>query len=270
MYRRFRLQVALVLSTLLWSHSAVPSSAADAKDEEAKEIARLVQESQRSGRERGDGVGFMAIWSHDAKLIAARSEKPGQFDSEITYSQLEALSRLKCGVGLPVPKDVKYEFTNVNVDISGDKAVLRYRSLLKQNGGTASTDEIYRLRKIDGKWKAYENRFWPAELRSADMTTEYNAATWEKLDAEVEKQKQNKNVLQQTIALLDAWRFPEAHMAAKKLTQEKKEDAVAWVVRGHAALTIADAKDALESFKRALQIDPKADVPPFIRDRKKD
>ena len=57
---------------------------------------------------------------------------------------------------------------------------------------------------------------------------------------------------------------------ARKLTEVSNKDALAWTVRGHSALEVGDAKDALDSFNRALEIDEKAEVPPYIRARKKE
>ena len=153
----------------------------------------------------------MAIWAPDAKLIAGRSATPDKYDSERTRPQIEAVGRLKYASGLPAPKDVKFDFDNVHVDVAGNMAVLRYRSILKQDGAAGISDEIYKLRKVEGKWQVYENRFWPVEIRSADRIIKYSAATWERLDAAVDKQKQDKDMLGETIALLQAWRPQEAH-----------------------------------------------------------
>jgi len=64
---------------------------------------------------------------------------------------------------------------------------------------------------------------------------------------------------------MNAWRFQEAHAAAKQWTAEAKNDAGAWLMRGYAAVESGDAKDAVAAFGRALAIDPTAQVPDYVR-----
>jgi len=261
-------RVCFALSLLCSTVLGARSWAGDKEDEEGTAIIKMVQESQRAGRERGDVAGYMAIWTADAKIILARSEKPGKFDTVMTRPQFEALARLLYRG--PRPKGVEMEFANERVHVSGDKAVMRYRTILKQGGGVATADEIFRLRKTNGKWAVFENRYWPVERRWAGETTEYSAATWKRLDADVERHRQNGDLFRQTFALLDACRPGEAHAVAKKLTQQWQDNALAWLLRGHAAISVADVEDALTSFHRALEIDEEADVPAYIRGQKQE
>jgi len=90
------------------------------------------------------------------------------------------------------PKDVHLDFGEARIDIAGEKATLRYRSTLKTPEFIGAADEIFRLRKTGKGWKVYENRYWPVEVRVGDQITRFDAATWEKLDAEVERSRAKK------------------------------------------------------------------------------
>ena len=259
-------RISLTLSVLRSTSLGAPSWAGDSEAAEATAITKLVQESQRAGIQRHDYAGAMAIWAADAKAIGGRTEKPGEYDTVITRSQSEALARLTYP-GTPA-EGLTFEFTNERVQISGNRAVLRYHSTRRTLDVVRISDEIFRLRKTDDKWEVYQNRFWPVETRFGEKTTKYNAATWKELDAEVDRQRQEKDLLGEAFSLMHAWRFKEAHATAKKLTEQSKDDAFTWILRGHAAISAADAADALTSFSRALQIDEKADVPDYIRARR--
>jgi len=259
-------RICFALSFLCSTGFGTPSRAGDTEDAEAAAIVKMVQKSQRSGVVRRDLAGYMAIWTADGKIVLARSEKPGKYQTVMTRPQFEALGRLRYRGPRP---ERELEFTNERVDISGDRAVLRYRSLLKEGGRVVIADEIFRLRKSNGKWAVYENRCWPVETRVAGETTHYTAATWKKRDAAVERHRQNNDLFRLTIALMNAWRFGEAHSVAKQLTQQSPDEALAWVLRGHAAISVADVEDAVTSFNRALQIDENVEVPAYIRAQEK-
>lgn len=250
---------ALVMWCLL---SAMVAAEAD---EEAAAVARLVQESQRAGFERHDFDKYLTLWADDAKVIVGRSEKPGAHDTTISRAQIEATRRVLFRA--EPPKEVKLTFANVRPEIDGDQATVRYRSTLRTKETEETVDEIFRLRKKDGRWKAFENRAWPVEARYGDKTTKYNAETWQALDAEVKRQE--KDLAKRVPALLDAWRFAEAHATAKKWTEQAKDELDAWFYRGITAMAAGEAADGLASFDKVLAIDPKYPVPDYARVAKK-
>ena len=231
--------------------------------DEAAGIAEMVQESQRGGYERHDFEAYMAIWAEDAKIISARSSEPDKYDIEMTRSQIEDLARLKFRA--PAPTDVKFQFDAVRVDLSGDEAILEYQVTVTTESTVDIGNEIYRLRKTSDGWKAYENRYWPLELRVDDQVIKYDATTRAERDDEVERTLKNNDRLALAFALMDARRYKECHTTAKQLTSESADDPEAWTLRGHAALSVGDAKDAETSFRRALDLDENAHVPDFIR-----
>jgi len=259
-------RIFIVLSSLFSTTLGARAWAGDSEAEEAAAIIKLVQEAQRAAALRHDQAKAEAIWAADAKLIGARTEKPDECDTVMTRSQSEALARL-ISPGAP-PEGLTFEFTNERVQISGNRAVLRYRGTRESKDVLRVSDEIFRLRKIDGRWEVYENRFWPVETRFGEKTTKYNAKTWKALDAEVDRKRQQKDLFGEAFSLMHAWRFKEGHATAKKVTEQSGDDALNWILRGHAAVAAADAADALTSFSRALQIDEKADVPDYIRARR--
>jgi hypothetical protein len=233
--------------------------------DEAAAVARLVQETQRAGFERHEFDKYMTLWADDAKIIVARSEKPGRHDMTLSRAQIEATRRVMFRAD--PPKDSKMTFANVRPEVDGDSATVRYRSTIGSKEYVETVDEVFRLRKKDGRWQAFENRAWPIETRNGDETTKYNAETWQRLDAEAAKHEKDPSKL--LPALMDAWRFPDAHAAAKKWTGQEKDKSEAWLWRGLSGMAAGDATDALNSFDKVLALDPKAVVPDYLHAAKK-
>jgi hypothetical protein len=251
------LQILTTVCALNLGSAALAASPDDLEKQHAA-IAKLVQESQRAGIERHDFDAYMAIWLDDAKLITARTKVDSLHDRVMTRGQIEECARIKYRAPA---KGMRLTFSQVDVAICANHALLRYVSTLETKGSLAVAEEIFRLRKTDTGWKVTLNRYWPVEIRIGDKVVRYDAAKWARLDAEVERSRKDQDLSAQLTALMAAWRFKEAHAVAKKLTAAKKDDLEVWLMRGHAALEALDMKDALASFNRALEIDPKADVP---------
>jgi hypothetical protein len=238
---------------------------AAADQDEAAAVARLVQETQRAGFERHDFDKYMTLWADDAKIIVARGEKPGRHDLTLSRAQIEATRRVLFRAD--PPKDVKMTFANVRPEVDGDSATVRYRTTIGIKDYVETVAEVFRLRKKDGHWQAVENRAWPIETRNGDETTRYNAETWQRLDGEVAKHENEPPKL--LPALMDAWRFIDAHAAAKKWTGQDKDKPEAWLWRGLGGMAAGDATDAMTSFDKALALDPKSVVPDYVRAAKK-
>ncbi len=64
-------------------------------------------------------------------------------------------------------------------------------------------------------------------------------------------------------SLLDAFRLQEAHEVARRLTESPAATAADWALRGSTSQRASDADDAIASFKRALELDGNAPVPPL-------
>jgi hypothetical protein len=234
-----------------------------AADTEEEKIIRLVQDSQRAGWEKHDYNKYMAIWADDARMVVGRSEKPGDWDFSYNRTQIASTRRLLFS-GSPV-KGFKMEFAKAQASVEGDKATLRYQTTMRRTEGVEIVNEIFHLRKKGGNWKVTENRVWPIEIRYGETIIRYDPQGWNDLDARVKKQQDASDLLNVFGALMDAFRFPEAHATAKKLSEQEKEQVSSWVVRGYAALFAGDADDSLASFRQALKLDPNAPLPDYAR-----
>jgi hypothetical protein len=224
------------------------------------EAAKMIQEAQNAGFAKHDLETYLSMWRDDAKRIEGRTETPDRYDTVLTSAQLEATCKLRFAV--PPPKGVKVEFKDVRTEVKGDSAVVRYRATVSQPGRAETVDEVVRLRRKDGKWKAYENRSWPVEVRGSDYIQTFESGTWKALDDQANRVA---TLGEKVAALSQGRRHADAHAAAKAWTEAEGRFAGPWVSRGLAALAAADAADAKASFRKALELDPKADMPEYAR-----
>ncbi|MBN1910408.1 MAG: hypothetical protein JW818_11760 [Pirellulales bacterium] len=243
---------------------ALPASADEQPDnkKEADAIIKMVQDSQRKGNMENDYKAFMSIWTKDARMISARSEKPGKYDFALNYQQIDTRAKVEFR-GRPEKGWVKFE--NAKVTFTGETARLSYRTSVSHEEQLDIVEEIFLLRKTKDGWKAYENRFWPVELHDGSEVIKYNAKTWKALDDQIIKLKEKKDQEELVFTLLDAQRYPEAYAEAKKLTKQEPDNAYGWYMRGCVAMEMALVKDGVASLRKAGELDPNTPVPDFAR-----
>jgi tetratricopeptide (TPR) repeat protein len=229
-------------------------------DAAGEDLAKMIQESQQAGFERHDLEAFLTIWTDDARWSEGRTEKADKYDTVLTRGQIEATYKLRFAV--QAPKGVKVEFKDLQTETNGDEATVRYRVTISQPRRAETADEVFRLRRKDGKWKVYEHRSWPVEHRGSDYIQTFEAATWKALD---EQANRVATLGEKVAALIQGRRYKEAHDTAKEWTKEAGIFSDPWVSRGLTAMAAGDAADAKASFKKALELDPNANMPEYAR-----
>lgn len=255
----------LVLIVVLWLLVAFRPQVVvlGAQGDEAALIRRMVRETQRAGHIQGDLRRYMSLWSSDARIIGGRSEKPGSYDTAMDRSQIEATRRLRFAAG---PRsDMKVKYDDAKIEVMLNRATLTHRATITATGYIEVVREVYRLKKTDKGWKAYENRWWPVKMGRADSPVEYTKEAWQLLDKQVETAIRWGDPAGQVRAMMSAFRYAEALQAAKKWTSLSPERADAWLARGNAAVFSGDAGDAKTSFRKALALDPEIDAPAYAR-----
>jgi tetratricopeptide (TPR) repeat protein len=229
-------------------------------DADGAALAKRIQESQKAGFEKHDLKAYLSIWTNDAKVIEGRAETPDKYDTVLTRDQVEATRRLRFAV--PAPKDLTMVFKDVQTEVKGDRATVRYRATIKQPRRAETADEIFLLRREAGEWKAYENRSWPVEIRGSDYIETFEAGTWKALD---EQATRVATLGEKVGALNHGRRYADAYAAAKEWTKTEGKFADPWVSRGLMAMAVGDAADAKASFAKALDLDPNANMPEYAR-----
>ena len=247
---------ACALGMLLAAGCAGPAQ----DDPEGLKLAKMIQDSQQEGFGKHDLKKYLSIWSDDAKLIEGRTAKPDKYDTVLTLAQLEATRKLRFAV--PAPKGITMEFKDVHTEVKGDEATVRYRATIRFTGGSETADEVFRLRRKDGEWKVYENRSWPVERRGSDFIEMFEEGTWKVLDDQAARAA---TLGEQVAALNHARRFAEAHARAKEWTAKESKNADAWVTRGQLAMEVGDVADAKASFRKALAVEARVNLPAYAR-----
>lgn len=232
--------------------------------DEADAVKKAVLGPQEAGWARHDFKTYMTQWADEAQIVVGRSFKADKFDVTFTYKQIEATRRLLFSAK-PAPGQ-KVVFENVQVTVDGKQAKLMCRNTVFFGADYEVADELYRLRKTADGWKVFLNRGWLVKSKHGETLTTYDAAQWEKLDEQAEfKKRADKRGDETAQALMAAFRFPEAHALLKKVTARDDATAGDWIARGHAAMAAGHADDGLASFRKALKLDEKAPVPPWVQ-----
>jgi hypothetical protein len=246
------------------------------------ELAEMIQDALKAGHQRHDVETYLSIWSDNAKQIDGRTEKPDSYDTILTREQFEAICKLRFAV--PPPEGVAVNFENVRTEVKFDEATVRHRVSVKPAelfwgiARATTTDQVFRLRRKEGKWQIYESRSWPVEYRGDDYIEPFDAGKWEVMDDRVGKVQTQGELVG---ALQGGRRYAEAYAAAKEWTRQEgmvqlktkvevwSEGGAklpeVWAIRGLLAVAVGEAADAEASFRRALELDPKANLPAYAK-----
>lgn len=256
--------VVIVLSTgcggaATHSELTPPKAQSDstADDEATKlEIIAVVTDSQKAGFEKHDIEAYLAPWSSDAKLISGRGPDAGPHDLVLDRSQIEATKRLRFTGQAP---DIPFNPIDPIVTLDGDTAQLQWT----MNSGTdeyvESVDELYKLRRTDGVWEVYENRFWNVLSGPRSQPTKHDAAHYALQDAAAESAKASGDQEAEMRALLAGARLHDAHLLATRIaaSESTKEHwaQVAWI-----ALVVGEVDVAKQAVCSAKAIDSKMEL----------
>jgi hypothetical protein len=202
-----------------------------------REIEGIVFDAQRAGFERRDLEGYMAAWTADARLIGGRTEIDGPHDVTLTHSQIEATKRER----FPHFPKLTLSFEVQHFEHDGETALLRTLSTIASETHLEQNAERYGLRREGGRWKIYENRYWPVRVATETRTVVYGGDTWRKLDAAVEVTA--AGTLERAYALLEAFRVHEAYTEAMQLTDAHAGSIPAWYLRYDLALRVGAVED---------------------------
>ncbi|HVC96307.1 MAG TPA: tetratricopeptide repeat protein [Pirellulales bacterium] len=241
------------------AESTVSGVASD--DAEAEAALRTVYGAEQAGWLHHDAEAYLALWADDAKITAGRGPKGDRYDRTIDRRTFERVQRLQFQG--PPPQGVQFNYQTIAIEVDGNQARHDYVSVVQFAGGFESFAATTRLRKSERGWQTFENRWWPVKKRHGDRVTTFDAAGLEALDAIVEERRAEGNRRALVESLVDAFRSQEAKEAAHLLTESPGATAGDWALRGSTALRANDADDAIASFKRALELDGNAPVPPL-------
>jgi hypothetical protein len=270
----FMLRFALCCVPLL----AVLATAAFADD--ALDVKKAVR-AHLDAYEKSDPQAYTAHWASDGKLTRGREEAAGKYDIAMDRKQIDEywlLAQVE-----PSEDDQPTKYADVSVKADGKQAELRIKTTTTEGDVVETIGNLYRLRKEASGWKIYAHRSWPLELKTPDGVVVHNAQSYKELDAAADLalracrdaatvkaggeplRRARVAALQ---ALITAYRSAEAHALTKELTMGNAS-ASHWKIRGNIALFAADPADAKVAFEKALQLDPKVDVPKAIREKAK-
>jgi len=223
-------------------------------------IEELIGTTQRAGFVEHDFESYMSLWADDVQIVGARGPEAGPFDFSIGREAIAATRGLRFSVP-PQPGSFFIMMTN-GFELEGDVATLLVESTTTTQDSSETVAELYKLRWTDGRWQAFENRWWPERSTNGRESTVHDEAHWSRVDAEVEAASDDQDA--RAMALANAYRFSEALVAYRAITDGGSTEALAWSMRGNMAMVVGEVEEAITSFNRARSLDSSAFVPDFI------
>lgn len=231
---------------------------------EAKDVADWLLNAQRAGWEDHDSKTYNAQWADDAELTWARSAEPGPHDYTVNAKQISATRKMIMAVD---PTKTTITPTDISATVSKDSAQVDWRiKVISADGGYSTlTAEQYRLVKTDAGWAVKTNRAWVLKIIEEGKTTVMTEKEWARRDAVAKRARESGDTDKLRFALLDAYRFGEAHDTAVKVTKQQKATAEDWAIRGWMAGIACRHDDMLPNYKKAIEMDPDVYLPDYAR-----
>ena len=238
------------------------------EEEQKAALVGWVQASQKEGIVDRDVDAFLRIWADDAKLIAARTERPSAYD--VVHPIAEVARSQRARRSDEPEHSVRLSFRDESVHLEDDRALLRWTTVRKAEPeeGEASEQRIaewFRLEREGDRWKVVENRFWPIELRFGDTTQIYDESYWRERDEAVEAARAAGDRLALLNAQIDARQFVPALELARAITGDQPENVEAWHHRAWLAAALNEIDESREAYRRLRRLDPRAKVPAWAR-----
>lgn len=231
-----------------------------AADPELESIKKFVIECQKAGHERGDFETYIRQWGDEAKLVAARGPKPGQYETTLNREQIGETRRLRM---LASPwKNLKLTFREISIARDGNQVVLKWTTEATHEGGKEVVSEVYTLAKTDDGWRVVENRYWPQLLIFGNLKMEFTPEMWKQLDSYIDDPPAGEEV--EIADYFFSRRFQEGYQLTLERTKAADADAVDWLDRAKFAFQIGLTADALDSYRTARELDPEAPLPEFV------
>ena len=227
--------------------------------DDTKAIVELVTKTQQAGVVKGDLKTYMSLWTHDARIVGGRSNKPGKYDIILNRQQIENSRRIRFSRLRNVKLSLQYN--KPKVTIKGNRAELRMVSTVRTPGSIEKVSETFKLRKTKQGWRAYENRWHLLEMRRNGQATRYDDALWKKADEAVERHRKLGVPFELTVSLMQALRFKEAHQIISRNTKTARD----WGLRAELGLLTGNTADAVWSFRRLIALGETDNVPAIIQ-----
>ncbi len=238
--------------------------------DDIRHVIESLKDSQVAGVERHDLPAYLSVFAGEATLTVGRGPWPGPFDRTLAMPAIVATRTERFYA--PPPGEVRLRHRDVEIQAEAGRLIVRWLAERVAEDGIEVVREVFVLRPArpaEGSgWLIVHNRLWPEWQQDAGQPPRrYEAATWAALDAAAARPDCESGPC--PLAMLEAWRFVEAHEAAIRWSEglpagARGDDAAArWVLRGLCAVFSGRVADAQPSFGRALAADPAANLPPW-------
>ena len=253
--------IAMTAATLLGALLLLGCGGLSAQMVEAHAARDMVIAAQKAGIERHDLGFYMNQWATDAEMVLGRGPHSTRYDRVFTSGQIEMTQEQRFHGRVPAGRTI--EFSDISTQAVGEETHLEWTATLREADGFESVREVYKLRRQEGKWKVYHNRFWPLRTRIGTDVYDFGVIEWQRRDREVFDQRRKGDVRLLVVALIEAYRFREAHEIATKATADTNASALLWVMRGIAAIQSGEVQDAYTAFRSAVAQNPKVGLPAY-------
>ena len=247
----------LALSALMLA----PTASGQLTEADRKSIQTLVTTSQTAGLVKRDLQTYLAAFDSEAEWVLTRGPDRTPKDTVLDRRAGQARAEVRAIMGGPAPE---LTFDKLELKERGEAVELRMVATIIMDGYVEQVGELYRLRRRGDRWKITENRTWPVMTAVGIDVTWYSEAKWRTLDQEVKSARARQNGALLIVALRNAWRLREAEKQAEIETNKPNAPAFVWAMRVDAEYAVGDIKEALMAARKARQLDPKIQLPPWV------
>lgn len=216
-------------------------------EESVTEVVNLLNSAQRSYLEEADVKPFANLLSPEVKITASRMRALGPYDSRFTKERLihiyEWATRNE--------DRFSAHFVTIKAQVTGNAADVEIRLETEAKDVKSWFGQTFRLVKQDGSWQIVAFRYWPINPETQqDFTMDFFGG----MDQSVEDDLRNGDFRNATYHLFVGYRFDDAAMFGRTLTDADPDDVWAWEMRAKASAMIGDKIDAEKASEMARKL----------------
>ena len=227
------------------------------------EVMGVVLYARRAGLLRHHLGPSLRPWATNGTLVLARGADKGPHDLLLDHDHFVERA-LHTYHGAPTEGRM-LRFKDPVIRVVGSEAHFTFTTMIIDPTYLLVMRESYELWLSELGWMIISARRWPLEERKQGGTYRFNGSEWDQRDALAKAANARGDHVQRVRHLLEGWRFKDALAAATIATETQglspTEAAKRWALRGEVAVQLGLSSEAIGAFKKALKLDPKAQLP---------
>jgi tetratricopeptide (TPR) repeat protein len=223
---------------------------------------KAVQTALIAGFQRHDLNAYKKLWHPSGEVRLQQHTSSKTPEVRMTTAQNLAVKRIR----FHGPSSVrKLNFRKIFVSQKGKTLTLEWLVTIHWTGSSETNGERYVLQKSAKGWEVLKNATWPIARSLTFNRIQFTPQRLRSDETKARAYEKNGAWKQALFSYWNCWKFGEALRLMRKVTKNQSNFRMGWVWRGFAALAAGRAKESLNAYQKAWQLNPNLPLPGMVK-----